>query len=84
MYFTIMTAINTRNLDKALDLSKSGNKYVVSIWDKAAHATRFCDECDTYTEAEALFNSIAESEGFNVVKELDTSDAYAFINSQYD
>ena len=55
MNFTIIWADNLNNCDIIIDLSKSGNKFVVCVWNKATKRTEKRHETETLKNAEAVF-----------------------------
>lgn len=83
MDFTILYGTSTRFCNYLLTLNKSGNMYVVTLTDKSVWRTVETYETDTYDDAKAEFDTIAYAYDINLIKETDTSDAYAYIDSQY-
>ena len=84
MYFTLKHAYSTRNCDYILDLAKSGNKYKVCLWNKRQCKSSVTLTLDSLEEAQEEFNDLCEQHNMNIVKDVDTSAAYAYIASQHD
>ena len=83
MFFSILSAYSTRNLDLVLDLNHNGNKRTVTLYSKKEHRCIVNSTFDSSDPARALFDSLCRKYDMNVIEELDTSEVYDFINSQY-
>lgn len=85
MFFTLFDAMTAKYL---LELNKNGNTFVVILWDKRTpedikEITRF--ETKRYYEAEGIFNLYAKRYNLShMVKKVDNTDVYNYIESQHD
>lgn len=83
MHFTIKTATNLSGI--SVDLEKIGNKYSVVAYENGnGYRTIERVESSFRDNANALFEIFCDRYGMKVEKDVDTSEAYAFIASQHD
>ena len=83
MFFTILSARSSKNMNLLLQLEQSGNKYIVNLVDIVNHKTLYRKEMNTFNLAENTYYKLAEQYSMNLQKEVDTTEAYEYIDSQY-
>ena len=85
MFFTLFEA---RNYEKSLylELNKNGNMYVAVVWKKENDEYLTVDRYENkhYASAKAVFDLYCIRHHAKHIKEVDNSDVYAYIASQYD
>ena len=55
MHYTIKYAMSATTLGVVIDLSKTGNKFVATIWSMGEHRTIDRFESERFEEAEAVY-----------------------------
>lgn len=71
MFYTIKYALSARNCSIIVDLSRSGNRFVVVVWHKDEHRTIKRFETSDYSNAEKVFKEWCDAFDMTQVKEVE-------------
>ena len=82
MSFTLRTAWTPANCNLILSLERTGNEYRVNLTDKSTWRTISESRVGSYDVALDIFSRIADKLDM-IAKDVDNSEAYAYIDSQY-
>lgn len=69
MHYVIKYAMSAKHPSIIVDLSKNGNKYIVSAWNRGEHRTIERRECERYEDAEIDFYALTKRYECETVKD---------------
>jgi len=82
MHFTVKSATNLSGT--FVNLDKVGNRYHVVVFEQGNYRTIARHVCNTYSNANGMFEILCARYGMKTEKDVDASEAYDYIASQYD